>query len=41
MLSVSRRVRALYPWERVAEGTEAVYARVAARVTVPIGEARS
>jgi D-inositol-3-phosphate glycosyltransferase len=36
-----RRARSLYSWEHVAQGTEAVYTKVADRAAVPMGEARS
>lgn len=39
--AAARRVRALYSWERVAQGTEAVHAKVTDRAAVPMGEASS
>ncbi|WP_344455367.1 glycosyltransferase [Actinocorallia aurantiaca] len=36
-----RRAHSLYSWEQVAQGTEAVYTKVADRAAVPMGEARS
>lgn len=40
LADVLRRARSLYSWEHVAQGTEAVHAKVAVRAAVPMGEAR-